>query len=43
MVNQFTIRMRRPHGRVATDGELNTMIAPLEYRWLPGAVMVVTP
>jgi diacylglycerol kinase family enzyme len=43
IVNQFTIRMRRPQGRVATDGELNTMIAPLEYRWLPGAVMVVTP
>lgn len=43
IVTQFTIRMRRPHSRVATDGELNTMIAPLEYRWLPGAVMVVTP
>ena len=43
IVNQFTIRMARPRGRVATDGELVMMFAPLEYRWLPDAVMVVAP
>ena len=43
VVNQFTIRMRRPRGRVATDGELIMMTAPLEYRWLPDAVKVVVP
>lgn len=43
IVEQFTIRMRRPRGRVATDGELITMVAPLEYRWMPEAVMVVVP
>ena len=43
IVTQFTIRMRRPRGRVATDGELNAMFAPLEYRWMPDAVMVVAP
>jgi diacylglycerol kinase family enzyme len=43
LVRQFTIRLRRPRGRVATDGELHTMIAPLEYRWLPDAVRIVVP
>lgn len=43
LVRQFTIRMRRPRGRVATDGELAPMTAPLEYRWLPDAVKVVVP
>jgi diacylglycerol kinase family enzyme len=43
IVNQFTIRLRRPRGIVATDGELHTMIAPLEYRWVPDAVRIVMP
>jgi diacylglycerol kinase family enzyme len=43
MVSQFTIRMPRRRGRVATDGELDMMNAPLEYRWLPGAVQIVSP
>lgn len=43
VVKQFTIRMRRLRGRVATDGELTMMAAPLEYRWLPGAVRIVVP
>jgi diacylglycerol kinase family enzyme len=43
VVQQFTIRMRRTRGPVATDGELKTMIAPLEYRWIPGAVKVIIP
>jgi len=43
VVNQFTIRMRRRRGRIATDGELHTMFAPLEYRFLPDAVRIVTP
>jgi diacylglycerol kinase family enzyme len=43
VVEQFTIRMRRPRGRVATDGELTMMSSPLEYRWMRGAVKIVTP
>ena len=43
VVTQFTIRTRRKGGKIATDGELITVSAPLEYRWLPGAVMVVVP
>lgn len=43
IVNQFTIGMRRRQGRVATDGELTTMSAPLEYRWIPDGVQIVTP
>lgn len=43
LVRQFTIRLRRPHARVATDGELHTVMAPLEYRWLPDAVRIVVP
>ena len=43
VVKQATIRMPRPHGRVATDGELHAMTTPLEYRWLPEAVRVVRP
>jgi diacylglycerol kinase family enzyme len=43
VVRQVTIRMPRPHGYVATDGELHAMTGPLEYRWMPGAVRVVTP
>ena len=43
LVQQFTIRLRRPRGRVATDGELHMMTAPLVYRWLPDAVRIVVP
>ena len=43
IVAHFTIGMRRRHGRVATDGELGVMSAPLEYRWVPEAVRIVTP
>ena len=43
LVKEFTIRLRRPHAPVATDGELHTMSAPLEYRWLPDAVRIVVP
>jgi diacylglycerol kinase family enzyme len=43
LVNRFTIRLRRPRAIVATDGELHTMIAPLEYRWVPDAVRIVLP
>jgi diacylglycerol kinase family enzyme len=43
LVRRFTIRLRRPRGIVATDGELHTMIAPLEYRWVPDAVRIVVP
>ena len=43
IVNRFTIGMRLRHGRVATDGELTTMSAPLEYRWVPDGVQIVTP
>ncbi|HZO18670.1 MAG TPA: diacylglycerol kinase family protein [Gemmatimonadaceae bacterium] len=43
LVDRFTIRLPRPRGRVATDGELHTMTAPLEYVWIADAVRVVTP
>jgi diacylglycerol kinase family enzyme len=43
LVRQFTIRLPRRRGRVATDGELHTMSTPLEYHWLPDAVRIVTP
>lgn len=43
MVKEFTVRMRRRRGRVATDGEIRIMHAPLTYRWLPDAVRIVTP
>jgi diacylglycerol kinase family enzyme len=43
LVSQFTIRLRQPRVRVATDGELHTMTAPLEYRWIPDAVRIVVP
>lgn len=43
MVKEFTVRMRRRRGRVATDGEIRVMSAPLTYRWLPDAVRIVTP
>lgn len=43
VVNRLTIRMRRPRGYVATDGELHAMSAPLEFEWVAGAVKVVVP
>jgi diacylglycerol kinase family enzyme len=43
VVQQFTIRLRRPRAIVATDGELHTMTAPLRYRWIPDAVRIVAP
>jgi diacylglycerol kinase family enzyme len=43
IVKQFTIRLRRSHATVATDGELHTVTAPLTYRWIPDAVRMVAP
>ena len=43
IVNKLTIRLRRPHVYVATDGELHAMSGPLEFEWVPGAVRVVAP
>jgi diacylglycerol kinase family enzyme len=43
LVDRFTIRLRRPRGMVATDGELRTITAPLEYRWIRDAVRIVVP
>lgn len=43
LVRQFTIRLRQSRARVATDGELHTMEAPLEYRWIADAVRIVVP
>jgi diacylglycerol kinase family enzyme len=43
VVNHLTIRMRRPRGYVATDGELHAMSSPLEFRWVPEAVRIVSP
>jgi len=37
------VRMRRPHARVATDGEVVVMRTPLRYRSRPGALRVVVP
>lgn len=41
LVDRFSITMRRAQGRVATDGELHVMKAPLEYVWVRNAVRVV--
>lgn len=43
IVDRFSITMRRPRGRIAADGELHTMMAPLEYRWRRDAVRIVGP
>lgn len=43
MVNKLTIRLRRPHVYVATDGELHAMSGPLDFEWVPQAVKVVVP
>ncbi|MDQ4080881.1 MAG: hypothetical protein M3125_09000, partial [Gemmatimonadota bacterium] len=41
IVDRFTITMRRARGRVAADGELHVMNAPLEYSWMRDAIRVV--
>jgi diacylglycerol kinase family enzyme len=43
LVNRCRIEMRRPRGNVAVDGEIVTMIAPLEYRIAREALRVVVP
>ena len=43
LVKQVTIRMARPRGYVATDGELHAVTEPLKFEWLPQAVKVVRP
>jgi diacylglycerol kinase family enzyme len=37
------VETRRPHVRVATDGEVTVMGSPLRYRVLPGALTVIVP
>ena len=39
----ITIESRRPHLRVAIDGEVSTMTTPLTFRALPGALRVLVP
>jgi diacylglycerol kinase family enzyme len=41
IVERFSITMRPARGRVAADGELHVMRAPLEYAWVRDAVEVV--
>jgi diacylglycerol kinase family enzyme len=43
LVPACEVRLRRPWGRVATDGELQPMEAPLHYRIAPGALLAVAP
>ncbi|HYW10117.1 MAG TPA: diacylglycerol kinase family protein [Longimicrobium sp.] len=43
LVPSFTARLRRPWGRVAVDGELLRLRAPLEYSFAPDALRVVLP
>jgi diacylglycerol kinase family enzyme len=43
VVNRLTIRMRRAHVYVATDGELHAMSGPLEFEWIRDAVRIVSP
>jgi diacylglycerol kinase family enzyme len=42
VVKQVTIRMPRPNGYVATDGELHAMTGPLTFDWVPHAVRIVS-
>jgi hypothetical protein len=37
------LTLRRPRGRVATDGELVAMTAPLHYRYVREAFLAVWP
>jgi diacylglycerol kinase family enzyme len=41
--DSLTIAGRRSRLRVATDGEVNTLELPLEYRIRPGALKVIVP
>ncbi len=43
LVDACEIRLRRPRGRVAIDGELVPMIAPLRYRMARDAFVAVGP
>jgi diacylglycerol kinase family enzyme len=43
LVPACEVQLRRPWGRVATDGELQPMRAPLHYRILRGALLAVAP
>ncbi len=43
MVETCRVTMPRPHGNVATDGEITPMVAPLTYRIERGALSVVVP
>ncbi len=43
LVDACEVHMRRPRGRVAVDGELVVMTAPLGYRLVRGAFRVVVP
>ena len=43
LADALEVRMRRPRGRVAVDGELVVMEAPLTYRLVRGAFRVVVP
>ena len=43
LVDRLRITMRRPRGNVAVDGELASIVAPLDYALHPGALTVVVP
>ncbi|MDF1503375.1 diacylglycerol kinase family protein [Roseisolibacter sp. H3M3-2] len=43
LVDACEIELRRPWGRVSTDGELTPMRAPLHYRMARGALLAVAP
>jgi diacylglycerol kinase family enzyme len=43
LVPACEVRLRRRWGRVATDGELQQMEAPLHYRMVRGALLAVAP
>jgi diacylglycerol kinase family enzyme len=43
ITKQFSIQTRRPRTIVSTDGEVNQMNTPLNYRTHPGALRVIVP
>ena len=43
LTTELTIETKRHSLRVSTDGEVNVMNAPLNYRILPGALRVIVP
>lgn len=43
IVDEARVEMRRPRGRVAVDGEIVPMVAPLHYRHAPDGVRFVRP